>query len=110
MQIKFKVNGHNWKIRAIDADEMKEIRADGDFAGLCVPQDRIIYVDESHIDFETICHELYHAYFWYLHLDDVNNLSIGDFEEITASHFAANAEEIIKKARQLTKDLQKGNE
>jgi hypothetical protein len=110
MQIKFKVNGQNWKIKTIDADEMKEQRADGDFAGLCVVDERMIYIDNKNIDFQTICHELYHAYFSYLHLDDTTELKIGDFEEITASHFAANAEEILKKAKQLTKDLKEGNE
>jgi len=110
VQIKFKINGQNWKIKTVSADEMREHRADGDFAGLCVPEDRMIYIDEDNIDFATVCHELYHGYFSYLHLDDTNHLTIGDYEEITASWFAANGEEVFKKAKQLCKELQKGEE
>jgi hypothetical protein len=107
MQLKFKVNGQNWKIKTVDADAMQEEGA-YDAAGLCMIEERTILIDHNHIDFPTVCHELYHAYFSYLHLDDTTELKIGDFEEITASHFAANAEEILKKAKELTKSLQKG--
>ncbi len=110
MQIKFKINGQNWRIKTVNSDEMREQRADGDFAGLCVARERMIYIDNDNIDFDTIAHELYHAYFYYLHLDDTNQLTTGDYEEITASWFAANAEEVIKKAKQLTKGLQKGED
>lgn len=110
MTIKFKVNGQNWKIKTVTQKEMQEQKSDDVFAGLCVPQDRTIYIDNESVDFQTICHELVHAYYYYLHLDDTTTLPIGDYEEITASWFTANAEELIKKAKQLTKELQKGKE
>ncbi len=108
MQIKFKINGHNWRIKTVNTDEMREQRADGDFAGLCVPKDRMIFIDDDNVDFETVSHEMFHAYFNYLHLDDTIDLSINNFEEIMASWFCSNADEVIKKAKQLTKALQKG--
>jgi hypothetical protein len=108
MTIKFKINGQNWKIKTVTSDEMQEHRGDGEFAGLCIWNDKLILIHEDDIDFTTVCHEIYHGYFGYLHLDDTNELKISDYEEITASWFASNAEEVIKKARQLTRQLQRG--
>ena len=108
--IKFKVQGKNWTIKIVNVDEMKDVRADGDFAGLCIWDDRLILIDEESVDFQTVAHEIYHAYFGYLHLGDTNNLTIDDYEEITASWFAENGEEVLLQAKKLTKELQKFKE
>ncbi len=90
MQIKFKINGQNWRIKTVNSDEMREQRADGDFAGLCVAAERMIFIDNDNVDYDTVCHELYHSYFSYLHLDDTQELTTGDYEEITVGEYMDN--------------------
>jgi hypothetical protein len=103
-----KVNGDSWVIKVVDLPEMSTLREDGDeLAGLCVPQERRIYILETCVDPGTIKHEVYHAYWSYLHLDDTNNLHVTDVEEIGASHFSAKGEEMIKKSKTIYKALKK---
>ncbi len=108
MEIKFKINGSKWTIAILTSEEMKEHREDGeDLAGLAIPDDKVIYIEEDHVNYKTIVHELVHAYISDLHLDDTNDLKNEDFEEIVCSMFSDKGEKIIKQAKKLTKELQK---
>lgn len=106
MQIRVKINGDTWKIKVVTPKEMKKQKlADEAFAGLCVPSEKTIYIDNESIDMQTITHELYHAYFSYLYLDDTNSLKLLDLEEITANFFCSKAAELLKKAKVVQKKL-----
>lgn len=111
MQIKIKINGDKWTVKIVDSAEMAEQRDDGqDLAGLCVSSERTIYIDDENVAYDIILHELYHAYFSYLYLDDTNSLKLLDLEEITANFFCNKSAEILKKAKDITKKLKKGME
>lgn len=87
---------------------MSKEREDGeDLAGLCIPKTKRILIHVDSVDYGVIVHELFHAYVSDLHLDDTNDMSLWDIEEIFASLFAAKGEKIIKQAKRLTKDLKK---
>lgn len=106
MQIKIRINGDTWKIRVITPKEMRKQKiSDEVFAGLCVPDEKTIYIDNESIDHHVVLHELYHAYFSYLYLDDTNSLKLLDLEEITANFFCSKAPEILKKAKSVHKKL-----
>lgn len=108
MQIKIKVNGDTWKIKIVTPKEMRaQKKSDEVFAGLCVPSERTIYIDNESVEYQIILHELYHAYFSYLYLDDTNSLTLLDLEEITANFFCSKAPELLKKAKEVTKKLTK---
>lgn len=107
--MKTKISGNVWTIEVLTPRQMKRHRADGDeLGGLCVPGERAIYISDDSVDYITIAHELYHAYWSYLYLDDTNNVKIGDIEEIAAGMFADKGAEIVKKAKRITKQLEKG--
>lgn len=109
MQVKVKISGDSWKIKVVTSEEMVEQREDGEnIAGLCVAEERTIYIDEEHVEYGIILHELYHAFFSYLYLDDATTLKLLDLEEITANFFVNKAAEMIKKAKDVTKRLKKG--
>ena len=106
MQIRIRINGDMWKFKIVTAKVMaKQKESDDQFAGLCVPSEKTIYIDEDCIDSETILHELFHAYFSYLYLDDTTTLTLSDMEEILAVFFCSKAGEILKKAANVTKKL-----
>lgn len=110
MQVKLKINGDRWIVKVVSQDELLEEMPDnGDMiAGLCIPSEKTIYIEENNVDYTTVLHELYHAYFSALCLDDTSNLTLLDLEEITANFFCNKASEIIRKAKELTKRLKKG--
>lgn len=106
MQIKIKINGDTWTVKKVTAKQMAKLKiSEDEFAGLCVPSEKTIYIDKDNVDMETIMHELYHGYFSYLYLDDTNTLKLLDLEEITANFFCSKAPEILKKAKNILKKL-----
>lgn len=107
MQIKRRINEDKWAISIISDKEMKKVSGNKTTAGLCVAYEKIIYLREDSIDYATIAHELFHAYWSYLFLSDTNNIKLDDAEEIAATFFAAKGEIMIKKAKAITRDLQK---
>lgn len=106
MQIRIKINGDNWKVKVVTPKVMKKQKLSEDtFAGLCVPSEKTIYLDNESIEYDIILHELYHAYFSYLYLDDTNSLTLLDLEEISANFFCSKAAEMLKKAKVVQKRL-----
>lgn len=113
MKVRTKINGDNWKIKVVTQEEMREQKKSDEgfeFAGLCVAEEKTIYIDEDSIETRVITHELYHAYFSYLYLDDTNNLTLLDLEEITANFFCNKANDILKQAKTIYKKLKKQQE
>ncbi len=49
-----------------------------------------IHLNRSDFSLQTVCHELVHAYWVNLHLEDTVSMEIGKIEEIVASLIGAN--------------------
>ncbi len=108
MKTKTSINGDRWTYRIVTTDEMAEQRDDGDeLAGLAVPGERTVYIEENNVNLEIILHETYHAYFSYLYLDDTTELKLNDLEEITCVFFCNKSIEILKKGKEMYKKLKK---
>lgn len=108
MQLRRKINGDKWIIKIVDSEEMGMLREDGEhIAALCIPSEKAIFVEEDSINVVNVTHELVHAYFSYLYLDDTNDIKLADFEEIMCTFFASKGEEIVTKGKKITKDLLK---
>lgn len=104
-----KINGKTWTVERVTEKQMKKEREDGEhIGGLCIAAERRILIAEDCVDYRTIAHELYHAYFSNLHLQDTNNIKLDDLEEIAAAMFADKAEEIVRQAKRVLKKLEKG--
>lgn len=106
-EVRANILGDRWTIRVVSEKQMKKIRgADREAAGgLCVPVDRMIYLDKDCVDYTTVAHELFHSYAHSLHLDDTNELKISDAEEIFAAMFSARGDKMVRQAKRIVKDL-----
>jgi len=107
MQIKKRLHKDKWTISIVTAKEMKKIADDDVTCGLCVADEKAIYIREDSVDYSVIAHELWHAYWSYLYLSDTSNVTLDDAEEIGASFFAAEGVEMVKKAKEITTALKK---
>lgn len=107
MQIKRKIEGETWIFKIVGFKEMAKFAGDDDTCGLCVSADKTVYIREDAVDYSTIAHEIYHAYFSYLCLASTSNISFSDSEEIHSDHFALKGEIMIKTAKKVTKSLQR---
>lgn len=108
MEIYRKLNGIKWTIKVVGPKEMKKYYdEDVEAGGLCVPEDKVILIDEDCLTYNTVVHELYHAYWSDLCLVDTNHIPINEIEEIAACLFENKAEIIIRKAKRIYKDLKK---
>ncbi len=112
MQLSRKINGDRWKFIIISEDQMKTDHQDA--AAVCLTEEKEIHITPGTLTLGNLRHELFHAYFSYLYLDDTNTIAILDFEEIMATFFASKGEEMLQKADKIFRDLQKlvkkGNE
>ncbi len=105
MQVRTKINGEKWLIKILTLKEMAKVADDKHTSGLCAAYDKVIYIREDSVDYNTVAHELVHGYFSYLCLSSTNDISLGDAEEIFAEFHAAKGEIMVKHAKQLTKKL-----
>lgn len=108
MEIKRRLHKDKWLFKVLNSKEMRKV-ADGDedCKGLCDIENKKIFIRDDSITYATVFHEIFHAYWSYLHLDDTNDIHVTDVEEIGANFFAAEGEEMIKKGKRITKELQK---
>jgi hypothetical protein len=103
------ISGDRWNVKVVTEKQMKKIRGPGHEAasGLCVPSEKTIYLDKECVDYATVLHELGHAYFSNLHLDDTNTIPLADVEEIVCSLWAAKGEKMCRQAKRIVKDIRK---
>lgn len=107
MELKRRINDDRWLFKILSIKEMAKISDDKHTSGLCDAHEKIIYIREDCIDYQTIAHEIFHGYFSYLYLGSTEGITLDDAEEISAEFFAAKGKEMVKKAKQLTRELQK---
>lgn len=106
MEIRRRLHKDKWTIKTVTVKQMKKVN-DGneDAEGLCDIAAKTIYIREDHITYDTVAHEIFHAYWSYLYLDNTNNIEVLDVEEIGATFFAAQGEEMVRKAKSIFKKL-----
>lgn len=104
-QTKCKVNGVNWAVKVVTAKEMKKAVGEKGLAGIAVHADKTIYLDEDNVTYEVIAHELHHAYYFDLHLDDTEGIPMADIREIFADLFADKGARMVSQAKRIYKDL-----
>jgi hypothetical protein len=107
MEIRRRLHKDKWTIQVLSTKEIERLADGREVLGLCDAENRMIYIHRDSVDYKTISHEIFHAYWSYLHLDDTNNIEVTDVEEIAASFFSSEGEEMVRKAKRITKDLQK---
>lgn len=107
IEIKRRLHKDKWTFKIVTAKKIDKEAEDEDVKGLCCIPEKTILIREDQINYDIISHEIFHAYFSYLHLGDTSELTLSDMEEIGANFFAAEGEEMVRKAKRITKELQK---
>lgn len=107
IQRRVRINEQTWVVRVVTMDEMVEQTNDPNTAGLTIPDEKLILIQEDSINERVLIHELVHAYFHYLHLNDTDDMRLDQFEEIMANFIPIQGTALIRKGKRLTKDLQK---
>lgn len=100
------IRGDRWKVEVVSKRRMKELsHLSTETAGLCNKRKKVISLSEKYFSEELVRHELFHAYAWYLYLEDTNEMSVEDLEEIYATLFENDGMRIAKQAKQIYKAL-----
>jgi hypothetical protein len=102
-----RINGEPWTIIVVNSKQMAKQKKGPSLAGLCVPEEKTIYIHNECVDYKTVSHELVHAYFDSLHLADTNDMTLDDVEEVIASWFSSKADKVVRQAKKVVKDLNK---
>lgn len=84
---KVEINGDTWTVMLSDEETIHDIAGEP-VHGLCVKQDRCIYIREDSVNHNVIMHEIIHAYTGYLHLDSAT-ITQSNFEEIVCEFLPA---------------------
>jgi hypothetical protein len=75
------------------------IRMHGDDSGaITTPAKKLMEFRDDELCLEFVAHELFHAYFKYLHLDSTVSLKIDDVEEVIASWLGSNFQRFTDQA------------
>lgn len=105
MEIRRRLHKDKWLIKVVSNKEMERLADGQEVLGLCDAENKTIYIHKDSIDYKTISHEVFHAYWSYLHLDDTNNIEVTDVEEIAASFFSSEGEEMVRKSKSIYQKL-----
>lgn len=108
MEKRIKVGDDRWTVRVVALAEMVEHTGDSNTAGLTIADQRLILINEDSVNFRVVAHELVHAYWYYLHLADTDDMTLDQIEEIMANFIPIQGEALLRKAKRLTRELQKG--
>ncbi len=106
----FKINDDRWEAYLITEDEAEELdmkkhdNGEG-FGALTSPDDRSLFVVEGFVTKNIITHELFHIYVSYFHINSAN-ITVDQFEEITAEFLEATLDKFIKKRNYIFKKFQ----
>jgi hypothetical protein len=92
-------NETEWCVYLIEDDDFELLEESADASTDFHKKE--LYFRKSEINFSTVLHETWHVYFSYCYLDDTNDLTLGDIEEVSAALFADKAQHMIKRAEEI---------
>lgn len=104
--LKRKINGDKWTLKVLSRaafNELPEID-DGD-QGVTYDQERLICFNEEYLTVGLVRHELFHAYWFYLHIPPDSGPD--SIEETMALWFEERSETAGRQAKRLFKELTK---
>lgn len=98
--------GHRWVLLFMPQAAYDSRHGD-DSEGCTMQNTRRIYISEEGASYQTIVHELVHAYMGELCVSTTTRLSKNDLEEIFCELVAKHGKQIIRLARQLERAYRK---
>jgi hypothetical protein len=108
---KFKINDDVWEGYLLTEEEALELDSklndsDDGFQAITLLTDKCLFVTEGSVDKETITHEAFHVYVYYLHIDS-SKLTVAQFEETIAEFLGSNLVKFTKKCNYLYNKFKK---
>lgn len=100
------VCGHRWVLLFVP-QAAYEARHGSDSDAITIADNRRIYISEEGASYQTLVHELVHAYLAELCVSTMTRLSKSDLEEIFCELMAKHGKQIIRLARQLERAYKK---
>ena len=110
-KFKFKVNDDTWRAilvteeEAVELDQELNDTNDG-FNAITVLNEKCLFITEGSVTKETVTHEMFHIYVYYLHIDS-SSLTVVQFEEIIAEFLGANLDKFSRKRNTLYNKFKK---
>jgi hypothetical protein len=106
--MKIKVNGDAWLVQVVTSKQMNKIAGEKDVAGFADYTTKTISIEENSLTYEVIAHELHHAYYFDLHMDETERMAMSDIREIFADQFAAKGKRMVRQAEKIYRELRRG--
>lgn len=103
-ELKISINEFIWTVKVVNSKTLGK-SVEGECLGACLSDKKQILILEDSINYEVVAHEIFHAYFSYLHIKGVDDLNVDQIEEICAELFVVHGALINKKAKQIIKQL-----
>ena len=101
----FEIRGEKWTARVLSSKYFDKLHSDStDANALCWKEKRLI--DFRKLTLHIVRHELFHAYYSTLFLDDTD-VRASDIEEMLANFLPTYAQEYLKKSREIYSALKK---
>lgn len=104
-QTKCKINGDTWLVKVLSPKEMAKVVGQKGVAGYADWSTKTISLDQDCVSYELVAHEIHHAYYFYLHLEDTENIQLSDLREIFADLFATRGRRMDRQAKRIVKEL-----
>ena len=95
-QVVVSINDDAWTCRLWRAKTYERIHGT-DSGAITIEAERIMDFHDTHFSEINVAHELFHAYFNYLHLESISEPKLDDIEEVLASWIAANLHKFSNK-------------
>ncbi len=106
MKFKVTINEDPWTIELL-APDIYELRHGTDSKAITDDNDRFIHFNVGYLTLNVIKHEVHHAYWSYLCLDDVETFTPEQMSEITAVFTEKYGEKELNKAKEIYKRFTK---
>lgn len=97
------INGDVWTFYVVPDDD--EVIAEGSAAETDFVNKEVHFRRDA-INITNVRHELYHVYASYLYLADTNEITIADYEEISAAMFADRGKRMLEMSDFILQKLQ----
>lgn len=106
-QFKYKINDDMWRFFLITEEEAHEVdehynQITEGFRAMTTTEDKCVFMVEGSVTKAIIAHELFHVYVSYFYLKS-SNVTVDDFEEITAEFLEKDLDKFIKKRNTIYK-------
>lgn len=98
--VRFTYMGEAWTVYLVPESELSSITDNEEDAALVKASDREIFFSDSHVDIQTVRHELWHMAYHYRYMHDAG-LTAEQIEEVSCTQFGHEGAILVRLADKL---------